>query len=67
MPAKSYLVSIAVAASVILAAGPAAADPNKDENGECKFESDEGNCKVEEKSGRDSHKKEVKCDHGGPG
>lgn len=67
MPAKSYLVSIAVAASVILAAGPAAADPNKDENGEYKFESDEGNCKVEEKSRRDSHKKEVKCDHGGPG
>ncbi len=82
MRANPILISVFAAAVVALAAGPAAADPDKDESGhgrgykyeekkyeggEYKYESYDGNCKVEEKSGAGGYKKEVKCDHGGYG
>ena len=79
MSAKLVHLTVFAAAVVFLFAGPALADPNKDESGhgdykyeeekgeggEYKYETYDGNCKVEEKSGADGYKYEVKCDQGG--
>ncbi len=61
---KRIFIAILLSAPAVLAAGPAAADPWKDESGNGKFEWQDGNCKYEYKADSHGYKEERKCKSG---